>query len=75
MEQVRRAADVYVASIELPPRVREQKYKDEVFRQDYHARRNAQASKSHCKTRRERLAELGIDPEKIKSVQPKAPPC
>ncbi len=75
MEQVRRAANVFVQSIGLPPRCREQLYQEEVDRQTYHARRNAQASKSHRKTRYKRLAELGIDPDKIKSVIPKTPAC
>jgi SRSO17 transposase len=70
-EQVRRAANVVVQSINLPPRTREQLYREESQRQNYHARRNAQASKSHQKTRRKRLAELGINPDKIKSVPPK----
>jgi SRSO17 transposase len=73
-EQVRRAANVFVESIGLPPRCRKQRYQDEVDRQNYHARRNAQASRSHCKTRNKQLAEMGIDPEKIKSVPPKTPP-
>ena len=72
MEQVRRAANVVVGSMTYPPRTREQLFKDEIERQSYHARRNAQASKSHRKTRRKRLAELGIDPDKIKSVPPKS---
>ena len=71
MEQIRRAANVFISSLGLPPRCRERMYHDEVDRQTYYARRNAQASKSHRKTRNKRLAELGIDPEKIKSVPPK----
>ena len=70
-EQVRRAANVVVQSLNYPPRTREQLYSEECERQSYHARRNAQASKSHRKTKRKRLAELGIDPERIKSVPPK----
>lgn len=70
-EQIRRAANVVVGSMTFPPRTREQLYKDESERQNYYARRNAQASKSHRKTRRKRLAELGIHPDKIKSVTPK----
>ena len=70
-EQVRRAANVVVQSPSDPPRTREQLYRDESKRQSYHARRNAQASKSHRQTRRKRLVELGIDPDKIKSVLPK----
>ena len=70
-EQVRRAANVMVQSLNLPPRTREQLYREESERQSYQIRRNAQASKSHRKTRRIRLAELGIDPDRIKSVPPK----
>lgn len=72
-EQVRRAANVVVDAMTYPPRTRERLYKKEAARQSYHARRNAQASKSHRKTRRKRLAELGSDPEKIKSLTPKHP--
>lgn len=71
MEQVRRAANVVVESMAYPPRIREQLYRDEIERQRYHAARNARASKSHRITRRKRLAELGIDPDKIKFVPPK----
>ena len=71
MEQVRRAANVVVGSLGYPPRTREQLYRDELARQSYYARRNATASKSHRKTRRKRLAALGINPDKIKSVPPK----
>jgi SRSO17 transposase len=67
-EQVCRAANVVVSSLPLPPRIREQLYRDECRRQNYNARRNAQASQSHRKTRRQQLAELGINPDKIKSV-------
>jgi len=72
MEQVRRAANVFLEAVELPPRCRTERYEQESFRQIYYARRNAQASRSHRKTRKKRLAEMGIDPEKIKSVYPKS---
>ena len=75
MEQVRRAANVFVGSIRLPPRCREPLYQEETERQIYDARRNAQASKSHRKTRNKRFAKMGIDPDKIKSVSPKTPSC
>lgn len=75
LEQVRRAANVFVAAIGLPPRCRAQLYQAEVARQTYHARRSAQASRSHRQTRNQQLAELGIDPETIKTVPPKTPPC
>lgn len=74
LEQVRRAANVFVGSIGLPRRSREQLYQAEVDRQTYYARRNAQASNSHRKTRNQQLAKLGIDPDKIKSAAPKTPP-
>jgi SRSO17 transposase len=71
MEQVRRAANVVIASLDLPPAARKKRYKKEVRHQQYYAHRNAQASRSHRKTRKKRLAELGIDPLKIKSVPAK----
>lgn len=75
VEQVRRAANVFVASIGLPRRCRDELYQAESARQSYDARRKAQASKSHRKTRHQRLTELSIDPESIKSVSPKTPLC
>lgn len=74
LEQVRRAANVFVGSAGLPPRSREQLYQKEAARQTYYARRNAQASHSHRKTRKNRLAEIGINPDKLKSLYPKTPP-
>lgn len=71
MEQVRRAAAVHVRCSHLSPRIRGKIYRAECNRQAYYAARNAQACNSHRKTRRKQLAELGIDPEKIKSVPPK----
>jgi SRSO17 transposase len=73
MEQVRRAADVMIETMGLRRRDRDRKLADEIARQTYYARRNAAAAKSHRKTRRKRLAELGIDPEKIKSVEVSRP--
>ena len=75
MEKVRRAAKVFIESIGLPPRCRERLYRDEVHRQDYYSRRSAQAAKSHRKTRHKRLAELGLDPNCIKSITPKPSEC
>lgn len=70
-EQVLRAANAVVASMTSLQKIREQLYKDEIERQNYHAVRNAQACKSLRKSRCKRLAELGINPDKIKSVPPK----
>lgn len=68
MEQVRRAMDVVIATSDLSRRDRERKLAREVKRQQYYARRNAAAAKSHQKTRRKRLKELAVDPDKIKSI-------
>lgn len=68
MEQVRRATDVVLETMGLSRRDRERKLSQEVDRQNYYASRNAAAAKSHKKTRRQQLADLGIDPDKIKSL-------
>lgn len=73
-EQVRRAANVVVESMSLPPRVRHGLFEAEASRQLYNSRRNAQAARSHHKTRRKRLLELGINPDKIKAIFAKQPP-
>ena len=75
MEQVRRAANVYIQSLGLPRPCQYRIYQDEIDRQSYYKQRNAIAAKSHQKTRLRRLLELGIDPNRIKSVPPKSPPC
>jgi SRSO17 transposase len=75
MEQVRRATNVFVSSMGLPPGCRDRLYQEEVDRQTYYAQRNARAARSHHKTRRKRLAELGINPDKIKSLLPKPSSC
>lgn len=72
LEQVRRATNVLLQSLDLPPRFRQQRFEDEVTRHKYYAGRNSQAAKSHHKTRNERLSEMGIDPEKIRSIIPKS---
>jgi SRSO17 transposase len=72
MEQVRRAVNVAIASLDLPLPARKKRYRKEVSHQQYYAHRNATASHSHRKTTKKRLAELGIDPLKIKSVPPKS---
>ena len=75
MEQVCRATDVFLAAIDLPPRLRRQSYQAELNRQHYYQHRSAAASRSHRKTRLQQLHRLGIDPNQIKSVPPKQPPC
>nr|WP_145056397.1 transposase [Lignipirellula cremea] len=75
VEQVRRAVNVFLSSLDLPPRCRARRYQDESNRQAYYARRTAQAARSHQTTRRKQLTHLGIDPDKIKSVPPKPLRC
>jgi SRSO17 transposase len=74
LEQVRRAAEVFLDTLDLPPQQRQQRYTAELNRQTYYQRRNAAASTSHRTTRLQRLRKLGIDPDQIKSVSPKHPP-
>ncbi len=75
LEQVRRAANVFLDALDLPPKKRKQRYQQELDRQAYHQHRNAAASRSHRKTRLQQLRNLGINPDHIKSVLPKPPPC
>jgi hypothetical protein len=71
VEQVRRAVNNFLEARALLPRYRIQHYQYEANRQAYYARRNAQASRSHRKTRRQQLADLGIDPrsDQIRAAQ------
>lgn len=73
LEQVRRAADVFIRCIGLPRRIAEQEYEAELKRLAYHQRRNAAASRSHRKKRIADYRAKGIDPDRIKSVEPKSP--
>ena len=73
MEQVRRASDVMIQTIGMSHRDREKKLCDEVARQNYYARRNANAAKSHKKARLKRLVLLGIHPDQIKSIDVSRP--
>jgi hypothetical protein len=73
LEQVRRAADVYVRCVVLPPKARHAHYQAELDRMRYHQSRNAVASRSHQKTRLAEYEALGIDPTKIKSIRSKSP--
>lgn len=73
LEQIRRAADVFVASSDLPPRLRKRRYQAEHERMRYHQTRNAAASASHRKRRYDEFRAIGIDPDRIKSVEQKPP--
>ena len=73
LEQVRRAADVVIRCIGLPRAIRDAEYEAESRRINYHQRRNAAASRCHRKKRIAEYHKLGIDPDRIKSVEPKPP--
>ena len=74
MEQVRRAANVFLDALHLPRQQRRQRYAQELQQQHYYQRRNAAASQAHRKTRLHQLHQFGIDPNQIKSVPPKHNP-
>jgi SRSO17 transposase len=67
VEQVRRATNIYLAYHHLPPDLRDEAFDKELDDQRYHQERNAQARKSHTKTRVAFYRDLGIDVDKIKS--------
>lgn len=52
---------------DLPPHLRDEKFEKELDDQRYYQRRNAQAKKSHTKTRIQLYLKLGIKVDKIKS--------
>jgi SRSO17 transposase len=67
VEQVRRAANVYLAHHHLPPALRDEAFEKELTDQCYYQERNAQAKKSHTKTRIQFYRGLAIDIDNIKS--------
>jgi SRSO17 transposase len=69
-EQVRRAINTWLAIAE-GRLTKVERLERESAKQHYYKRRNAQARRSHTKTRRARLKELGIDPDRIKSCVPR----
>jgi SRSO17 transposase len=70
VEQVRSAMNVWLAAADLPPAVRCKHYQQELDKQDYYQRRNAQACRSHTKRRTAVLRAHGIDIDRIKSCIP-----
>jgi SRSO17 transposase len=70
-EQVRRAMNVYLDTLDLPLRCRLAKHNKELEHQQYYQRRNAKAAEAHRKKRRDKLAALGIDVTSIKSLNDK----
>jgi SRSO17 transposase len=71
MEQVRRAMNAWLAAAERLTRT--ERLQRELAKQQYFQRRNAQARRSHTKTRKARLKFLGIDADRIKSCIPRPP--
>jgi SRSO17 transposase len=69
LEQVRSAMNTWLQSADLKPTAKTARYEKELEKQRYHQNRNEQARMSHTKTRRKRLARLGIDVDKIKSCK------
>lgn len=67
VEQVRSAMNTWLSAADLKPAARSERYQQELDTQAYHQRRNAQARKSHTKTRVSKLHDLGIDAQRIKS--------
>jgi SRSO17 transposase len=73
LEQVRRAMDIYLDSADLSRAARNRRYEEELDRQRYYQSRNAQASRSHTKTRRRWFEQHGIDVDRIKSLDWESP--
>lgn len=71
MEQVRRAMNAWLQAAAKQLTKAEQ-FEQELSNQRYYQRRNAQARRSHTKTRKARLKALGIDAERIKSCVPRS---
>jgi SRSO17 transposase len=71
MEQVRRAMNAWLEAAAKQLTKAEQ-FEQELLKQRYYQRRNAQARRSHTKTRQARLKSLGIDAERIKSCVPQS---
>jgi len=72
MEQVRRAVNAWLEATAARLTTAE-RLQRELNKQQYYQRRNAQARRSHTKTRKARLQSLGIDVDRIKSCIPQSP--
>jgi SRSO17 transposase len=69
-EQVRRAMSVWLAAA-VGRLTKAEQFQREVDKQHYYQRRNAQAQRSHTKTRMGQLDSLGINADRIKSCVPR----
>jgi SRSO17 transposase len=72
MEQVRRAMNAWLVAAQ-GRLTRAANLQRELAKQQYYQRRNAQARRSHTKTRQALLKSLGIDVNRIKSCIPRPP--
>ncbi len=72
MEQVRRAMNAWLEAA-AGRLTKTERFERELAKQQYYQGRNAQARRSHTKTRKARLKSLGIDVERIKSCIPRSP--
>jgi SRSO17 transposase len=71
-EQVRRSMNIWLeATAERQSRVA--RLERELAKQQYYQRRNAQARRSHTKTRKAKLKSRGIDADRIKTCIPRPP--
>ena len=69
-EQVRRAVNAWL-EIAAGRLTKTERLERELAKQRYYQRRNTQAKRSHTKTQRARLEDLGINVDRIKSCVPK----
>jgi SRSO17 transposase len=73
VEQVRGAVNAWLEAAAMTPQDRRERYETELKKIHYHQRRNEQSRRSNAKARLRKLAELHIDPDRIKSCVPKGP--
>ncbi len=71
-EQVRRAMNAWLEAA-VGRQTPAEQLQRELAKQQYYQRRNAQARRSHTKTRKARLQSLGIDADRIKTCIPPSP--
>jgi Icc-related predicted phosphoesterase len=69
-EQVRRAMNAWLVAA-AGRLTKNERLEQELAKQLYYQGRNAQAKRSHTKTQRARLKDLGINVDRIKSCDPK----
>lgn len=68
-EQVRRAINTWLQA--ATRKTKTERLEKELAKQQYYQKRNAQAQRSHTKTRTAHLKALGIDADRIKSCVPR----